>query len=174
MINSVKKMMDGLSAQYAGDYLSSADKDKFLNHIPPVDNTQTTFRHGFNQIKSNALKQRKNHIALLCDDATNKNVLNYVLENSNNCAVDILYHGAHKQTESESFYKQARSSFENNHVDVSLVKLINESIEEIGNYLMNQRALQFLVTDSHDHLINIFLKDKLINRQVNVPIVLIN
>ncbi|MFK5985982.1 MAG: hypothetical protein QM479_11240 [Pseudomonadota bacterium] len=173
MIKSVKKMMDGLSAQYAGDYLSADEKDKFLSHVP-ISKVQTSLLHGSGELKSNIMKHRKSHIAILCDDTTNQNVLNYVIENSNHCAVDILYHGVHQQTESESFYKQARSAFVENKVDVGLVKLVHDSIEEIGNYLLNQRTLQFLVTDSHDRLIKRFLKDKLISRQVNVPIVLIN
>ncbi len=32
MIKSLKKIMDGLSAQYADEYLSNADKDQILNH----------------------------------------------------------------------------------------------------------------------------------------------
>ena len=116
----------------------------------------------------------KKHIALLCNDVTNHNVLNYVLENSKDCSVDILYHGIHKDAQSQSFYKDARSSFTENNVDVNLVKLINESIDDIKNYLLQQRSLQFLVTDSHDQLIKRFLNNKIIKNQVYVPIVLIN
>ncbi len=173
MINSIKQMMNGLSSQYAGDYLTSDEKDKFLNHVP-ISKSQTGIIHGLGALKTSAVKQRKSHIALLCDDTTNHNVLDYVLDNSDHCVVDILYHGSHQQTEAESFYKQARSSFDTNKVDIGLVKLVHDSIEEIGNYVLNQHALQFLVTDSHDSLINLFLKDKLLNRQANIPIVLVN
>ena len=68
----------------------------------------------------------------------------------------------------------ARSSFSDNNVDVSIVKLINDSIDEIKDYLMNHRSLQYLVTDSHDKLMGSFLKNKAITSQLQIPIVLIN
>ena len=173
MINSIKQIMNGLSSQYAGDYLSAAEKDTFLSHVP-ITKIDTGILHGLGELKAKRVKQKKSHIALLCDDMTNNNVLDYVLENSSQCVVDILYHGSHQQTEAESFYKQARSSFDINKIDIGLVKLVHDSIDEIGNYILNQHALQFLVTDSHDRLINLFLKDKLLNRQANIPIVLVN
>ena len=50
------------------------------------------------------LKNEKRHIAMLCNDTTNQNVINYILGNANECSVDILYHGAHKIIPSKSFY----------------------------------------------------------------------
>ncbi len=116
----------------------------------------------------------KKHIALLCNDVTNQNVLNYVLGNANNCSLDILYHSVHKITASESFFVQARSSFSNNNLDVNIVTLINYSIEEVKDYLMNHRSLQYLVTDSHDQLMSNFLSNKSITKHLQIPIVLIN
>ena len=41
MIHTVKNLMNGLSAQYAGDYLSSAEKDNFLDHVPIIKSPTT-------------------------------------------------------------------------------------------------------------------------------------
>ncbi|MCK5648715.1 MAG: hypothetical protein KAI22_07530 [Gammaproteobacteria bacterium] len=166
-------ILNGLSAQYAGEYLSSADKvqtlnDRPLKHRVIVSSPQT------NVIPANELKHEKRHIAMLCNDATNQNVINYVLGNANDCSVDILYHGIHKTVDAGSFYTQARNSFSDNHVDVSIVKLINDSIDEVKDYLMSHRSLQYLVTDSHDQLMSSFLSNKTITRQLQIPIVLIN
>ncbi|MFK5892941.1 MAG: hypothetical protein QM504_06945 [Pseudomonadota bacterium] len=171
MLKSLKIMMNGLSAQYAGDYLSSTEKENILS-----DNQTTTEMHldNYEKDKSNIIQHRKKHIALLCNDITNQNVLSYVLENSEDCSIDILYHGAHKDAEPKSFYKHARSSFIENNVEVNLVKLINDSIDDIKNYLLQQRSLQYLVTDTHDKLIKQFLNNKVIKDQIYVPIVLIN
>ena len=173
MIKSLKKIMDGLSAQYADEYLSTADKDRVLNHHS-LKHGQFFHSQLSNIILPKPLKNEKKHIALLCNDLTNQNVLSYVLGNANNCSVDILYHGAHKITASESFFVQARSSFSNNNVDVSIVTLINDSIEEIKDYLMSHRSLQYLVTDSHDQLMSNFLSNKSITKHLQIPIVLIN
>ena len=171
MIDSIKQMMNGLSSQYAGEYLSSTEKDKCL-HTPVIRNQANQYQT--HQSNANIIKSNKKHIALLCNDVTNHNVINYVLENSKDCSVDILYHGMHKDAQSQSFYKDARSSFIENDVDVSLVTLINDSIDEVKNYLLQQRSLQFLVSDSHDQLIKRFLNNKIIKSQIYVPIVLIN
>ncbi|MFK5984516.1 MAG: hypothetical protein QM479_03675 [Pseudomonadota bacterium] len=96
------------------------------------------------------------------------------MKNSDNCSVDILYHGMHKDIESKSFYKQARSSFIKHNVEVNLVTLINESIEDVKNYLLKHHSLQYLVTDSHDQLIKRLLNNKNITNQIGIPIVLIN
>ena len=166
-------ILNGLSAQYAGEYLSSSDKEQTLNnrpfkerHIVPSAQTKV--------ILPNELKNEKRHIAMLCNDATNENVINYILGNANDCSVDIIYHGVHKTTSSGEFYAHARNRFSENNVEVSIVKLINDSIEEIKDYLMNHRSLQYLVTDSHDQLMGTFLKNKSITNQLQIPIVLIN
>jgi hypothetical protein len=175
MIESLKKVMDGLSAQYVGDNLSTANKIDVLSHRKPrTINTQIQLNAESAASGTRGLRHAKKHIALLCNDTTNKNVLSYVLGNSSDCNVDILYHGAHKNTTAESFYKQARSSFLENDVDIRLVKLINDSISEIKDYLVQQRSLQYLVTDSHDTLIKDFLNNKVFKNQINIPIVLIN
>ncbi len=169
----IDSILNGLSAQYAGEYLSSSNKQQILNNRPVKDRLMVPSAQT-KVILANDLKNEKRHIALLCNDATNENVINYVLGNANDCSVDILYHGAHKIIPSESFYKHARSSFSDNNVDVSIVKLINDSIDEIKDYLMSHRSLQYLVTDSHDKLIGSFLKNKAITSQLQIPIVLIN
>ncbi len=166
-------ILNGLSAQYAGEYLSTANKEQIINNHPVKDrlivpSLQTK------TILTDALKNEKRHIAMLCNDTTNENVINYVLGNANDCSVDILYHGVHKTASSGEFYAHARNSFSENNVDVSIVKLINDSIEEIKDYLMNHRSLQYLVTDSHDQLMSSFLKNKSITSQLQIPIVLIN
>ncbi len=166
-------IMNGLSAQYTGEYLSASDKEQTLNNHPFKDrlivpSPQTKV------ILPNELKNGKRHIAMLCNDATNENVINYILGNANDCSVDILYYGVHKTTSSGEFYAHARNSFFENNVDVSIVKLINDSIEEIKDYLINHRSLQYLVTDSHDQLMGSFLKNKAITKQLQIPIVLIN
>ena len=173
MIKTFKKIMDGLSAQYADEYLSSTDKGRIINKLPPQhrrfvypDISSIVFPH--------KLEDEKKHIAMLCNDSTNQNVLDYVLGNAINCSVDILYHGAHNIIASESFYVKARSSFSDNHVDVSIVKLINDSIDDIKDYLMSHRSLQYIVTDSHDQLMTTFLNNKSITRHLQIPIVLIN
>ena len=173
MIKSLKKIMDGLSAQYADEYLSSSDKYQILNHHS-LEHEPLVHSSLSNVFLPKQLNNEKKHIALLCNDATNQNVLSYVLGNANNCSVDILYHGAHKIMTSESFFVQARSSFSNNNVDVSIVKLINDSIEEVKDYLMSHRSLQYLVTDSRDQLMSNFLNNKSITKHLQIPIVLIN
>lgn len=173
----MKKILDtilnGLSAQYAGEYLSASDKDQTLNNRPFKDRLIVSSPKT-KVILPNELMNEKRHIAMLCNDATNQNVINYVLGNANDCSVDILYHGVHKTTSSGEFYAQARIRFSENNVDVSIVKLINDSIDEIKDYLMNHRSLQYLVTDSHDKLIGSFLKNKSITSKLQIPIVLIN
>ena len=173
MIKSLKKIMNGLSAQYADEYLCSSDKDRVLNNIHPM-HRQFDYPSISNVILPHKLQDEKRHIAMLCNDSTNQNVLDYVLGNADNCSVDILYHGAHNIIPSKSFYVQARSSFSDHHVDVSIVKLINDSIDDIKDYLMSHRSLQYLVTDSHDDLMNNFLNNKSITRHLQIPIVLIN
>lgn len=173
MIKSLKKIMNGLSAQYADEYLCSSDKDRVLNRLPPL-NKQLVYPDISNILIPHKLDDEKRHIAMLCNDSTNQNVLDYVLGNANNCSVDILYHGAHNIIPTESFYVQARSSFSDNNVDVSIVKLINDSIDDIKDYLMSHRSLQYLVTDSHDQLMSTFLNNKSITRRLQIPIVLIN
>ncbi|WP_198263610.1 hypothetical protein [sulfur-oxidizing endosymbiont of Gigantopelta aegis] len=179
MIESLKKVMDGLSAQYVNDNLSTVNKIEVLNHRKPrIIKRPAKLSVDLNLEKDLQQSQptlcTKRHIALLCDDTTNHNVLSYVLGNSSDCNVDILYHGAHKNTQADSFYKQARLSFLENNVDIRLVKLINDSIAEVKDYLVQQRSLQYLVSDSHDALIKDFLNNKLFKNQINVPIVLIN
>ncbi len=166
-------ILNGLSAQYAGEYLSSSDKEQTLNNRPFKDRL-ITHASQTNVIVPNEMKNEKRHIAMLCNDTTNENVINYVLGNANDCSVDILYHGFHKPSSSGEFYTHARNSFSDNNVDVSIVKLINDSIEEIKDYLVNHRTLQYLVTDSHDQLMGSFLKNKAITSQLQIPIVLIN
>ncbi len=173
MIKSLSKILNGLSSQYADEYLSSCEKDRILSNSP-VKEKQIIHSTQPNILLPAGLRREKKHIALLCNDTTNQNVINYVLGNANDCAVDILYHGAHKIIPAKSFYTQARSSFSDNKIDVSIVKLINDSIDDIKDYLMNQRALQYLVTDSHDQLMSNFLSNKTITKQLQVPIVLIN
>lgn len=172
MINSIKKIMDGLSVQYADDYLSATEKDRILSNRP-INSQAVNKPNRFNLVKSSFPGNEKKHIALLCNDTTNQSVLSYILSNSSDCSVDVLYHGAHKNTGSESFYKQARSSFIENDIDVRLVKLISDSVNDIKNYLINHRTLQYLVTDSHDLLMSEFLKNSKVQRQINVPIVLV-
>ena len=166
-------ILNGLSAQYAGEYLSSSDKEQILNNRPIkerliIPSPQTKV------LLTNDLRNEKRHIAMLCNDTTNQNVINYVLGNANDCSVDILYHGIHKPSSSGEFYTQARNSFFDNNVDVSVVKLINDSIDEIKEYLSKNRTLQYLVTDSHDQLMDSFLKNKSITNKLQIPIVLIN
>jgi len=173
MKNSLKKIMDGLSMQYADKYLPASQKDRILSNRP-VKSKSLTNPDKFNIINPGESRSEKKHIAMLCNDVTNEGVLSYILSNSNDCSVDVLYHGAHVKTPSESFYKHARSSFVENNIDVRLVKLISDSVADIKNYLINHRTLQYLVTDSHDLLITEFLKNQKIQRQINVPIVLIN
>ncbi|MCW8932013.1 MAG: hypothetical protein OQL19_17485 [Gammaproteobacteria bacterium] len=166
-------ILNGLSSQYAGEYLSSSDKEQILNHRSFKNRIMVPSpQKNVNQI--NTLNNQKRRIAMLCNDATNENVINYVLGNANDCSVDILYHGVHKTTSSGEFYTHARNSFSENNVDVSIVKLINDSIEEIKDYLISHRSLQYLVTDSHDQLMGSFLKNKAITNQLQIPIVLIN
>ena len=169
----IDTILNGLSAQYAGEYLSSSDKNQTLNNRAFKDRLIVSSPKT-KIILPNELKNEKRHIAMLCNDATNQNVINYVLGNANDCSIDILYHGVHKTTSSGEFYTQARNSFSENNVDVSIVKLINDSIDEIKDYLMTHRSLQYLVTDSHDKLIGSFLKNKSITSQLQIPIVLIN
>ncbi|MCU7938351.1 MAG: hypothetical protein KZQ64_02265 [gamma proteobacterium symbiont of Bathyaustriella thionipta] len=166
-------ILNGLSAQYAGEYLSSSHKDQTLNNRPLKDRLIVQSPQS-KVILPDALTNDKRHIAMLCNDTTNRNVLNYVLGNANDCSVDILYHGAHKIIPTESFYKQARSSFTDNNVDVSIVKLINDSIDDVKEYLLKHRTLQYLVTDSHDQLMSTFLSNKSITKHLQIPIVLIN
>jgi len=166
-------ILNGLSAQYAGEYLSSSDKEQALNNRPFKERLIVPSPQP-KVILPNELKNTKRHIAMLCNDTTNENVINYVLGNANDCSVDILYHGVHKTASSGEFYAHARNSFSENNVDVSIVKLINDSIEEIKDYLMNHRSLQYLVTDSHDQLMGAFLKNKAITSKLQIPIVLIN
>lgn len=166
-------ILNGLSAQYAGEYLSSSDKEQTLYNRPFKDRLIVTSPQT-KVILPNELKNEKRHIAMLCNDTTNENVINYVLGNANNCSVDILYHGIHKMASSGEFYTHARNSFFDNNVDVSIVRLINDSIEDIKDYLMNHRSLQYLVTDSHDQLMDSFLKNKAITKHLQIPIVLIN
>ena len=166
-------ILNGLSAQYAGEYLSSSDKGQTLNNRP-LNNRLIVPSPQSNVILPNELKSNKRHIAMLCNDTTNQNVLNYVLGNANDCSVDILYHGAHKIIPTESFYKHARSSFTDNNVDVSIVKLINDSIDDVKEYLLKHRTLQYLVTDSHDQLMSTFLSNKSVTKHLQIPIVLIN
>jgi hypothetical protein len=173
MIKSLSKIFNGLSAQYAGEYLSSSEKDQIISNYPRKSKPLIASHHS-EIILPNQLRDEKRRIALLCNDTTNQNVINYVLGNANDCSVDILYHGPHKIIPSDSFYKYARSSFSDNDVDVSIVKLINDSIEEVKDYLLSHRTLQYLVTDSHDQLISSFLNNKSITRQLQIPIVLIN
>ncbi len=171
---SFKKAMKGLSAQYAGEYLSSVNKINVLNEYP-VAARMGSKRSEFDSGELNESKAGGGtHIAILCNDATNLNVLDYVLDNSNDCKVDILYHGTPNTAKSESFYKQAKTSFIENNIDIRLVKLINDSISEIKDYLTQSGSLQYLVTDSHNHLIKDFLNNKIFKGQVNVPMVLIN
>jgi hypothetical protein len=165
--------MNGLSAQYAGEYLSSSDKEHTLNNRP-LQNRLTVSSAQTNVILPDVLNNKKRHIALLCNDETNVNVINYILGNANNCSIDILYHGIHKKPSSGEFFSQARKCFLENNVDVIIVKLINDSIDEIKDYLMKHRSLQYLVTDSDDQLMSSFLKNKSITRQLQTPIVLIN
>ena len=162
-------ILNGLSAQYAGEYLSSPDKEQVLNNRPIKDRLIVPSPR-----TKVVLPNEKRHIALLCNDATNENVINYVLGNANDCSVDILYHGTHKTVSSGEFYTRARNRFSENNVDVSIVKLINDSIDEIKDYLANHRSLQYLVTDSHDVLMGSFLKNKSITNKLQIPIVLIN
>jgi len=173
MIKSLKKIMDGLSVQYADDYLSSSDKSRVLDNLPPHPRNVV-----YPIIKNVHLPHKpeneKKHIAMLCNDSTNQNVLDYVLGNADNCSVDILYHGTHNIIPSESFYMKARSSFSDNDIDISIVKLINDSIDDVKEYLITHRSLQYLVTDSHDNLISTFLKNKAITQHLQIPIVLIN
>lgn len=173
MIKSINKILNGLSAQYAGEYLSSSDKDQILNNCS-IKNKRLIAAHRAHIIQPEISTDDKRHIALLCNDTTSQNVINYVLGNANNCSVDILYHGVHKIIPAESFYKHARSSFSDNNVEVSIVKLINDSIDDVKDYLLKHRSLQYLVTDSHDQLISSFLNNKSITRQLQIPIVLIN
>lgn len=173
MIKSLNKILNGLSAQYADEYLSSSEKDRILNDRP-VENKPQIYADQSRIINPAQFIDHKKHIALLCNDTTNQNVLSYILANSNNYSVDVLFHGMHKNTVSESFYKLARSSFYENGIDIRLVKLINDSVSDIKNYLMKHRTLQYLVTDSHDLLITDFLNNHKIQKDINVPIVLIN
>ncbi len=158
---TLKKIMNGLSVQYAGEYLSATNKSNVLGK------------------RSVAARVRPEHsqklarIAMLCSDETNQNVLNYILENSNDCQVDILYHGIPNTVASGSFYKQARHSFVENNIDIRFVKLISDSFSDVKDYLTQQGTLKYLVTDSKDNLINDFLNNKMYKGQVNVPIVLI-
>ena len=172
MIKTFNKIFDGLSAQHAGEYLSRDDKIQVLNNRP-LKNRILNHKNSSTALQSSTLESDK-HIALLCNDTTNQSVLKYILGNSNDCTVDVLFHGAHKQLGSQSFYKHARSSFLENNIDVRLVKLINDSVNDVKNYLIKHRSLQYLVTDSHNQLINEFLKNQAIQRQINVPIVLVN
>lgn len=173
MIESMKKILNGLSAQYADDYLSSSDKERILSNRPS-DSRSIIHSIRSKIIQPKELIDEKRHIAMLCNDTTNQNVINYILGNANECSIDILYHGAHKIIPEKSFYTQARTSFSDNKVDVSIVKLINDSIDDVKDYLMNHRSLQYLVTDSHDQLMSSFLNNKAITRQLQIPIVLIN
>jgi hypothetical protein len=172
MKTSFIKAMNGLSAQYAGEHLSSVEKIRVLNDRPVAARISSKPNEsGSAQLNESRVKA---HIAMLCNDATNQHVLDYVLDNSNDCQVDILYHGTPNTIQSESFYKQAKKRFVENNIDIRLVKLISESIIEIKDYLILQGSLQYLVTDSKDNLIKDFLNNKKYKGQVNVPIVLIN
>lgn len=170
---SLKKVMNGLSAQYSGEYLSLANKINVLNDGTVVSRVNSK-SDKFSVSKLSESNSRGARIAMLCNDATNQHVLDYILDNSNDCKVDILYHGTPNAKESESFYKQAKSSFVENNIDIRFVKLISDSITEIKDYLIHQKSLQYLVTDSQDSLIKDFLSNKIFKGQVNVPIVLIN
>ena len=169
----IDTILNGLSAQYAGEYLSSSNKEQTLSRRPLTDRLIMSSPQTKVSLP-NKSKNHKKHIAMLCNDSTNENVLNYILGNANDCSIDILYHGVHKIVHPESFYAQARSSFSDNNVDISIVKLINDSIDEVKDYLMNHRSLQYLVTDSNDQLMSNFLSNKAITRHLQVPIVLIN
>ncbi len=173
MIKSLKKIMNSFSAQYAGEHLSTANKINILNNHH-VNVTTDSALNNVNVIKTTASKHEKKHIALLCNDSTDQGVLDYILGHSSDCEVDILYHGIPNTKKSKSFYKKARSSFIENNIDIHLVKLINNSISEIKDYVSQQRSLQYLVTDSHNHLINDFLSNKMLKEQFNIPLVLIN
>lgn len=166
-------IINGLSAQHAGEYLSSSDKDQILDNHPLKNRIIIPLSKPKLALK-NKLKDKKRHIAVLCNDTTNENVISYILGNAKNCSVDILYYGVHQKTSSGEFYVHARNSFNDNNVDVSIVKLINDSIDEIKDYLTSHRSLQYLVTDSHDQLMDSFLKNKAITNQLQIPIVLIN
>ena len=87
-------ILNGLSAQYAGEYLSSSNKQQILNNRPLKDRLMVHLPET-KVIQVNEINNEKRHIALLCNDATNENVINYVLGNANDCSVDILYHGDH-------------------------------------------------------------------------------
>ncbi len=166
-------IINGLSSQYAGEYLSSSDKEQTLNNHPLKSRLYFPLPKPKLLLK-NELKDKKRHIAVLCNDTTNENVINYIIGNARNCSIDILYHGVHKNTSSGEFYTHARDSFNDNNIEVSIVKLINDSIEEIKDYLISHRSLQYMVTDSHDQLMSLFLKNKAITKQLQIPIVLIN
>ncbi len=165
---SLKKIMNGLSAQYAGEYLSAANKSNVLGER----SVTARVRPERNQ-KLTASKTGSARIAMLCSDATNQKVVNYILENSSDCQVDILYHGIPNTIASGSFYKQAKHSFVENNIDIRFVKLISDSFSDVKDYLTQQGTLKYLVTDSKDNLINDFLNNKMYKGQVNVPIVLI-
>lgn len=173
MNKMIDAILNGLSAQYAGEYLSANDKARTLGSYP-LENRQVPSSSEPRIIMPKDVNDDKRHIAVLCNDVTNQNVINYVLGNANDCSVDILYHGLHHFPSSKSFYTQARNSFSDNNVDVTIVKLINDSIYEIKEYLINQRSLQYLVTDSSNKLMSSFLSNKSITRELQIPIVLIN
>lgn len=173
MKHSLNKIFNGLSAQHAGDYLTTFDKQRVLSNKPIQERFITRVNSDKSHPSDAQSLSKQKHIAILCNDTTSESVLTYVLDNAKGCSIDVLFHGAHTKTQDESFYKQARSSFNDNNIDVRLVKLINDSVNEVKNYLMNHRSLQYLVTDSHNLLITEFLSNKKNQKQVDVPIVLI-
>ncbi|MFK5984515.1 MAG: hypothetical protein QM479_03670 [Pseudomonadota bacterium] len=60
MLKSFKMMMNGLSAQYAGDYLSSSEKEKFI--IQSNNNLEAALDNK-KPIKQDTLYHKKRHIA---------------------------------------------------------------------------------------------------------------
>jgi len=165
--SEMKRVLDALAFQDAGDYLSGSEKNRILGIVDaPADQGGRSVSHE----QAAPLRPRK-RIALITDGRGTGAPLAYAAEACarQGAGLDIVLHGS-EEAQAELLRTARRLG-----VDAQVIRLAAEDVEQLVSYICNHPSLVYLVGICDDDLVRTLAERVVPARggRMHVPLVLI-
>lgn len=161
----LKRMLNALAHQDAGEFLSRQDKMRQLGHTRENRRKQSETRR---PALSKSVTKR---IALITDGSDFSAPIEYAIDacQRQHAVLDLLYHDAIDKRTIPALERQIRQAG----VECKVIKIVANVIDEIIDLLCSRSSLVCVVSSPEDSTVKILMQEMMSRRRIHFPIPLV-
>lgn len=171
LTNALKKMLDGLAAADAGEYLTARQKtaylDKTVRNVVQASDPAPV-------ISENAVKPRmRRRVAMYLGSELPAAMMDYIIETCISLDHDLTIVTFEAGTVVNTLITPYKERLAENNIAVETAKLSGEPIKGLARYLRSRSEIAFLACKNTGYLGNSYMNGNQLTNAIPVPVVVV-